>query len=253
LADRTSFNDAIWGAEHWVMSDATVDADDRSRQRFRAKLKRLIANEGQTVSRRYQSQVSLTPRNRVSLSANLDSTSIRVIPKLDSSMRDKIILLRCYPATGLPGSDPTERKRFMETFTAAIPGFLAYVDEFQVPEHLRDSRFGVAAFHHPDLLNRLNEGDPVRSLMGWFESWFSLGFGQLEGPAVALHEKLRERFGDGFVELVPDARALGRYLAEVKANSGWARRIDDTKSVLYGDQRNYAKVWTITPAPPPQT
>ena len=249
LAGRTPFNDSIWGTEHLLMCDATVDADDRSRDRFRAQLKRLIANEGQTVSRRYQSQTSLRPRYRITLSANLDSTSIRVIPKFDSSMRDKIMLLRCWPATGLPGSDPAERTQFMNAIKAAIPGFLAYVDEFKVPEEYQEPRFGVAVFHHPDLLHRLNEGDPVRSLTCWLESWFSEGGGCLEGNAASLHEKLEGKFGGPFVDLIPDARALGRYLAEVKVSDGWSQRIDDSQKVPYGDQRNYSKVWTISPTP----
>jgi len=245
FSGRTNFNDSIFSAEHLMLSDADIDPDDKARLKFRNHLKRVVANGDQMLSQRYQSQVNIRPVWRITLSANLDKHSMAIIPVLDGSVRDKITLLRCYRPAGLPGSHAEERRMFLERLQQTLPAFVFLLDHWPIPPEYRDARFGVAAFQHPEILQMLMGGDPLRRFEVLLDRFLTKHGGQ-EGTAVEWLNWLKAENGTEMDELVPDAGDLGRKLATLKLHCPpWAGRIDDTGRKPQGGNRNYVKAWRL--------
>lgn len=58
----------------------------------------------------------------------------------------------------MPTNTPRDQEAFWETLQAELPAFVQFLEEHTIPEALRDTRFGICTYHHPDLLHRSCQG-----------------------------------------------------------------------------------------------
>ena len=86
---------------------------------------------------------------RVIITGNLDAESLRILPDLDTSILDKIMLFR---AATVDKMFP-ERHVLQETIVRELPYLAAYLLEFEIPEECvsTQARYGVKSYHHPEL------------------------------------------------------------------------------------------------------
>jgi len=119
------------------------------------------------------------------------------LPPLDESIRDKIMLFRCAPATmKLDEQDPTAFAKWEDTIKAEIPGFLHWLRGWQIPEDMRNLRFGVKAHLSADLV------DAIDSLSQEMRFWQLIQMAQMipidgtwwKGTASQLEAALREKY-----------------------------------------------------------
>jgi len=107
--------------------------------------------------------VMVNPIWRVLIASNQDEESLGTLPPLVNSIEDKILLLQAnsFP---LPMPD-ADRDTQWRAIKAEIPAFAWYlVNKVKVPEELKDQRFGVKTFHHPELKQALDDIDPAQAL-----------------------------------------------------------------------------------------
>jgi hypothetical protein len=92
---------------------------------------------------------------RVIITGNLDAESLRILPDLDTSILDKIMLFR---AATVDKMFP-ERHILQDTITRELPYLAAWLVEFDVPEECisDQARYGIRGYHHPEL--RLAAGE----------------------------------------------------------------------------------------------
>ena len=64
---------------------------------------------------------------------------------------------------------PRCRVEFWDGIRAEIPSFAKFIEEYVIPEELQESRFGIAAFQHPDLVEILKEMTHENRLMALME------------------------------------------------------------------------------------
>ena len=247
---KTSFNESVVGSELLVVSDPDFEPDDNVRVRVRNLVKRTVANPVQMLAKKYAAQISVEPISRLAFALNLTAADLQVIPVLDDSVRGKMMVFRCYRPAGLPGEDPAERTAFRERLAAALPAFLGQVDAFQVPEDLRDGRFGVRGFYHPGVLESANIKNPAVQLGAFLDGYLAkVGEPGVRGTARELHERLLDLLKGSFGTLVPDARELGRLLSELRDfSTEWTSRIRQDGKAPSGGQRNYTPVWEVQQA-----
>ena len=87
---------------------------------------------------------------------------------------------------------PKNRVEFWDGVRAEIPSFLHFIENYEIPEDLQESRFGIKAYQHPDLVEILKEMTHENRLMALMEiivipengSWK----GTLEELETALYE-----------------------------------------------------------------
>ena len=69
----------------------------------------------------------------------------------------------------MKSDSPKSRVEFWDGVRAEIPSFAKFIEEYVVPENLQESRFGIKAFQHPDLVEILKEMTHENRLMALME------------------------------------------------------------------------------------
>jgi len=170
----TTFNRDLASAEHWMIEDPATTTDIRARRHFGAMLKECTVNQTFSIHQKGKDAISLPIFRRVSISVNNEPENLAVVPPLDPSIIDKVFLFNCAmvkvafdPYRSVDGTrsllpetqndGELDRVKLWRDVRNEIPLIRAWLlKNFRVvPVAVRDDRFGVAAWHHPDLLSEL--------------------------------------------------------------------------------------------------
>ena len=153
----TTFNSHLFAGEHLVLEDESESVDPRSRRHFAAVMKTLLCAKDQSCHGKNREAITLNPLWRMSVSLNDDPERLLVLPPLDDDVRDKIIALKVVKkAMPMNTSTPDEAELFWKTLVGELPAFLAYLETWSVPAELADTRYGIRAFQHPEIVEKLN-------------------------------------------------------------------------------------------------
>lgn len=226
LLGRTEFSGYLFAGEHLMLSDEQADRDIRSRRAFGQRIKDTVANTLHSMHPKGKDPISMEARWRVSISVNDEAEHLQTLPPVaDRDIRDKVHLLRCWPAS-IP-VDEEEKHEWLARIRAEVPAFLAHALALQVPPELMEAsaaRFGHREFHHPELLQRLNSFSPELHLLQLvdqllFEPWTEPE--PWTGNATDLRSKLIDAAADMPVvqrevsDLLRSAEQTGQYLARL--------------------------------------
>lgn len=165
MAGRTEFNKDLFEAEHLVVEDDVPSTRLEDRRNFGARIKEITANEGQRLHAKHRDALVLSVFWRLSITVNDEPENLMILPPIDESLADKIILLRARQATLPCETDTGEgRARCWQTLTQELPAFAAALQAWQIPEELRAHRYGVKHFHHDHILQVLADLAPESKL-----------------------------------------------------------------------------------------
>lgn len=221
LTGDTSFNADLLRAEHLMVEDDASSTDIRSRRAFGTMLKNMIVNETQSLHRKGRDAITITPFTRITITLNDEPENLMVLPPMEESLQDKIILLRAVRANfPFEADDLTGRNAFRQRLTDELPCFINFVRNYRIPESRADRRYGIKAFHDPTLLKDLMELAPEWKLLGLIDSLYpwELGSSEWEGTAAELETKLREKDRTGMIrDLLYFSSACGVYLKGISA------------------------------------
>ena len=166
MVGRSEFNGDLFGAEHLCIADEVPFYDMPSRRVFGSKIKDMCVNSLQSCHGKHKEALTLYPIWRLSISVNDEAENLVMLPPLEESIEDKIMLLRVRQAIMPMQSDsPRSRVEFWDAVRAEIPSFIHYVENYEIPEDLKESRFGIKAFQHPSLVEILKEMTHENRLM----------------------------------------------------------------------------------------
>lgn len=167
LMGLTNFNGDLISSEHLVLDDEVGKSDIKSRRHFGAMIKSTVANQQISAHPKGSKPFTTEPFWRISLSLNDEPESLMILPPLDSDIEDKIMLLRAnkasvpYPSKTLP-----TMQSYWDQLVSEVPAYLFALLRWQIPEEIRDIRFGVKAYQNPDLLFSLSSLSPESKLWG---------------------------------------------------------------------------------------
>jgi hypothetical protein len=157
------FNKDLIFAEHWMVEDPGTSTDIRTRRLFGEKLKEATVNRDIRINGKGKDAGLIQLLRRVTISVNKEKESLAVCPPMDEGVRDKINLFLCDTAEKAlePFKDKTgrvDRARLWETFRAEVPAIRSWLLQrfSRVPAEMVDDRFGICAFHHPEILAELS-------------------------------------------------------------------------------------------------
>ena len=94
MTGATLFNSEMFKAEHLVVEDNAASTDIRARRNFGSFVKTITVNECQPCFGKGRETLNLTPFWRLSISVNDEPENLMVLPPIDESIEDKLILLR---------------------------------------------------------------------------------------------------------------------------------------------------------------
>src|SRR5437763_4761724 len=112
----------------------------------------------------------LSPLWRISLRVNDEPEAMMVLPPMSDSeqdsLSDKLFLLRARKVEmPMPTAEQHELEAFWNTLVSQLPAFINFLLNWQIPEELRDGRFGIKTWHHPELLAALDALAPETRLL----------------------------------------------------------------------------------------
>jgi CHC2 zinc finger len=244
MSGLTSFNSDLFEAEHLMIEDEQASTDIRARRNFGAQLKNIAVVDWQRCHAKNRVAISLAPFWRLSVTVNDEPENLMVLPPIDDSIEDKLIILR---ASKFPMPMPTvtleQRKQFWQTLEGELPGFLYYLTHWNIPGELSSERFGVAHFHHPEILRAIDDLAPEFRLLRLIDDdlFQSAAAGSWEGSAEQLERELsgeESRCRNEARKLFTFNTACGVYLGRL------AKRRPDRFS---GEHTRRGNQWTITP------
>ena len=166
MVGRSEFNGDLFGAEHLCIADEVPFYDMPSRRVFGSKIKDICVNSLQSCHGKHKEALTLFPLWRLSISVNDEAENLLMLPPLEESIEDKIMLLKVSRAImPMPSDSPQHRMEFWDAVRAEIPSFIHFVENYEIPEELKESRFGIQAFQHPELVEVLKEMTHENRLM----------------------------------------------------------------------------------------
>ena len=242
MIGQTNFNSDLFRAETLAIEDEQESVDIRARRKFGAAIKNFAVNQDQRCERKNQEALTLRVLRRLVISMNDEPERIQVLPPLDDDVADKLMIFKVEKRP-MPVDTRTaaQKKAFWATIEAELPMLVHFLErEWEIPEELRDNRYGVRHYHHPDLVGQLREMSPEGHL---FEIVGEVVFNgddieRWEGTASALEAKLcaeNSRCAAKARKLLAYANTCGTYLG----------RLERQTNLVQGHQVSGRTVWTI--------
>jgi hypothetical protein len=250
MTGATTFNSELFGGEHLVLEDESASVDIRSRTNFAANIKSMLAGWNQSCHAKHSEAITLRPIWRMTLTLNVEPEHLLVLPPFRSDVRDKIIALRVNKSPmPMPTGTPELEKLFWNTLVSELPAFLHHLENWTIPADVADSRYGVRAFQHPEIIEKLDETAPEMRLLEMIDERISFGnfCREWNGTATDLTRHLtRESSGcrDEAKRMFNWSGACGSYLSRLENATAphVAGRISSRRV-------NGIRRWTILPRP----
>ncbi len=215
MSGATEFNGDLFAAEHLCISDEAPGRDIHSRRSLGSHIKSMLFDIDQSCHPKNRQAITLRPIWAMSISLNDEPENLQVLPPLDPSLMDKLIILRCVRHT-LPWPGP-EIQVLREIIDTELSQFAHYLDGLTVPEHLVDPRCGLKAYQHPAILEELMQLSPEHQLIGLIDTViFENEFLTWKGTAADLETLLRDsKYAREADRLFRFNTACGVYLARL--------------------------------------
>jgi len=194
MCGQTTFNADLFGAEHLMIEDECGSTDLRARREFGARLKDFTVNEVQSCHAKNRQALSLRPFWRLTISLNDEPENLMVLPPMDESLSDKLMLLRTHHAEmPMPTDTNDARSAFWSALMGELPAFIGYLLRWQIPQALRCQRFGITTFRHPHLLDAIDGISPEFRLLSLIDSVVFADDGLINGSVIITAEALESR------------------------------------------------------------
>ena len=225
MSGRTEFNQDLFTAEHLVIEDDAPSTRLDDRRSFGTKLKAITATEGQRMHAKGRDAVLLPVFWRVTISVNDEPENLMVLPPMDDSLMDKLMLFQARRADIPPTDDNEDRKAYWDALTAELPAFIHYLLAMEIDPARKAGRFGVRCFNHPTILQSIFEIAPEFRLQELIdhELFAPLGLtaSTWEGPTSDLERRLIQSDTTSYDarKLLTFNTAIGVYLARLAAKN----------------------------------
>lgn len=166
MSGVTPFNSDLFEAEHLVIEDEQASTDIRARRNFGAQLKNITVVDSQRCHAKNRVAITLAPFWRLSVTVNDEPENLMVLPPIDDSIEDKLIILRASKfEMPMPTATLEQRKAFWNRLESELPAFLDYLTRWKIPQELSSERFGITHFHHPEILQAIDNLAPEFRLL----------------------------------------------------------------------------------------
>jgi hypothetical protein len=254
MVGETRFNNDLYSAEHLIIDDQNPHTDIRARRNFGTAIKRFTVNEVSRMEEKFKNVIMADPFWRLTISLNDNEDDLLILPPMEVSLEDKIMLFKVGQWKGVNSDFGTAtlegRKKFADNIRKELPGFLAYLMyEHKIPSELVSPRFGVKEYHHPDILCALSKASPEAHLLELIDTVRSRFFGTngktpWTGQAKDADAILRDKNSsvrDDAAKLLTSHQKIGSYFRKL-AEQNHARVKSKTDS--------HTKVNTYTIQPP---
>lgn len=164
MAGGTDFNADLFSAEHLSIEDESPSRDLQSRRRLGSQIKSMLFSKVQSCHPKGRTPIHLAPIWAMTLSVNEEPENLMVLPPLDESLADKIIILKCRKPTPPTYPAPDEMHALIAMVNNELPALAYYLDQLGIPPEFAEPRTGLRSFHNGEILEALNGLSPEAKL-----------------------------------------------------------------------------------------
>jgi hypothetical protein len=163
----STFNSHLFGAEFLFADDQGGGRDDyHSRLQTAATIKQLVANDAPMCHAKGRTQVTLDVYWRVMFALNDEPEDLKVLPALSDGIMGKLIIFKTVDrAVTIKTETAAEYTAFRNKLEAAIPDYLGWLNDFEIPKEMLHGRFGQTVYHNQEVLDDLNSFAPETKLL----------------------------------------------------------------------------------------
>ena len=173
LTGGTTFNADLVGSELLTIDDDGGDRDAKSRRVYGDRLKMITAGSKSVQCHgKGVDGYMVEPLWRVCICMNDDDQAMGAFPPIGEgdcdSVGDKILMLKCLGLSPLPFTrDADQSTKLESSIKCDLPGFAHFIDNYEIPKEIKtgDCRFGFNEWHHPELLEIVNQDSNERTLL----------------------------------------------------------------------------------------
>ena len=157
LVHCSEWTSAIVASPVVSVDDSEVLVDEKTTERFADRLKSMVANPSMQYNEKYMPTYRVQWMGRIVVTCNTDPRSIQIIPALDNSSREKVMMLMatCDDSVCkrlLPGTHAENNERIHEE----LPYFASFLLHYTPEDYTgygEHPRFGMKTFHHPFMIS----------------------------------------------------------------------------------------------------
>jgi hypothetical protein len=265
MTGGTSFNSDLFGSEHLAIDDECGNTEYRSRQKLTAQFKMITASGSQHCHAKGKVALTLRPFWRLTVSVNDDPESLLVLPLIREDLADKVMLFKIeHHAMPMPTTTNEERAAFWKQLMAELPHWVHHLTQWEIPADLKANRFGVAHYHHGEIMEAIEGLSPEMKLYSILENHFRGWDRPWVGTAAELEALLTDEHADSKYEarkLFSYNTACGVYLGRLRAKFPVIFSREDRQnnrhrwSIAFGENRREAAPYRgavpCHDAPPP--
>ena len=196
LLGSDNFNSELTDVALWVVDDGSIATDFRTHKRFSEMVKRMAANPSMRSNGKFLKANTVLWQGRIVVTMNTDADSIRMLPDLDLSLREKISIFRAHDVAQIQFLEQGEMDVML---TREIPAFARFLLDYRIPDHCQsgDPRFGVSNYLEKSLVNTANQSSVSGTFGEILEEWQRAFFVEREphamkweGTALQLHKSI---------------------------------------------------------------
>jgi hypothetical protein len=233
LCGEDNFNSHLFESAVWAVDDVVPLTNRRSHIKFSALIKKLAANRTFSVREKYKIDKTIEWNGRVVVTCNTDPESIRILPDMDLSNRDKINLFRVGTRKGF--AFPADVAKIVH---AELPFFLRWLLDWIPPAHVvGDTRYGVKTYCEASLLDSARHSSSAYSFLEVLLKFFEGRVSDVWiGSATELHSvMLTDQDGLSAIAAKYTTSQVGRELSKL-ASQGYP---------LTQSRQNVKRIWTV--------
>jgi hypothetical protein len=179
LRGETGFNKEIAEVPLLAVDDSTIGNNAQKLDIFTANFKKFVADPSISYHRKGKDALRIPCHARIIVTCNTDGDSTGILPRLNESNEDKIMLLK----TGewKPNFNLTDGP---EAYIKGIlPYWLKWLLDWQPPDYVLsgDFRFGVKPYKHPALAGTIAAESREATLKHMIDAWYARRFSEWDG------------------------------------------------------------------------
>lgn len=170
LLGETRFNKECGENAMWCVDDAKGLESLSSKKLFAEAVKKQIATPRVHMEAKFRDSCTLPWAGRIGVTCNIDPDSLAIIPALDGTIADKIMLFKF--AGWKPEFLPNAHMEAL--ISKELPFFLAWLRDWTAPDYVLDKdgvRYGVKAYKHPDMIETAQEVSPHHGFEEALDIW----------------------------------------------------------------------------------
>jgi hypothetical protein len=170
LMGKTNFNKQDSEVALWAIDDTRGASSWENKASFSAAIKKHVANPQVRAEGKNQNAFTIPWKGRIVITCNTDEESLEIIPQLNATIKDKIMLFMWgeWQAKFLPNSGSES------VVAAELPYFLRWLLDWKAPDYVINGgnpRYHVNPYWHPRMLLHAHDSSPSARLAELLDEW----------------------------------------------------------------------------------